>query len=219
MSDCSLIQFVYFDLGNVLVSFDPQRGCQQVAAWAGCQPEQVYEAVWESGLEEVFETGQCSPVEFTARIAAHLGGLEGRLQPSGAPLLDLISDMFSPIEQTLTVIQRLQKAGIRIGILSNTCHAHWDWIQRQGWPVASGWSEIDILSFEIGSMKPAAEIYAAAQQAAAVPAESIYFTDDREENVAGALRAGWQADLFRGPKDLHKRLGQLGVPAAAGAVE
>ncbi|WP_153555891.1 HAD family hydrolase [Roseimaritima sediminicola] len=206
MTPSAPIRFVYFDLGNVLVGFDPQRGCRNVAAWAGVSPAAVYRAVWDSGLEDQFEHGRLSPAEFARQVVRNLGLSESLLDRRGQPLLDLLSDMFTPLPEILPLVESLRRSGIGVGILSNTCHAHWDWIQRQRWPVCWGWSQKNVLSFEVGHMKPAADIYAAAQRQAGVPAEQLFFTDDREENVAGALAAGWQAAPFLGAQDLIRQL-------------
>ncbi|QEG43283.1 HAD family hydrolase [Roseimaritima ulvae] len=209
MNPSPAIRFVYFDLGNVLVRFDPERGCRNLAEWAGVTPAAVDKAIWASGLEEDFECGRVAPAAFAQRVAEALRVPVGRLDEQGQPLLDLVSNMFTPLAEMLPVIERLREAGVGLGILSNTCHAHWDWISRQGWPVCSGWSTADVLSYEVGQMKPAAEIYAVAQRRAGVPAEQIFFTDDRPENVAGALAAGWQAEVFRGAEELSTQLQRI----------
>jgi HAD superfamily hydrolase (TIGR01509 family) len=53
-----------------------------------------------------------------------------------------------------------------------------------------------VLSFEAEAMKPDRRIYDAAIQRAGVPADRIFFVDDREENVAGARAAGIDAVQF-----------------------
>ncbi len=211
------IQFIYFDLGNVLVQFDPARGCQNVADWAGVDPDVVRQAVWDSGLEDAFEHGQLSPLEFAAGVLGNLRHDAAAINSHGQPLLDLLSNMFTPLEEMVPLIEELQAAGMGLGILSNTCHAHWDWILRQQWPVAA-WSTTNVLSFEIKHMKPATEIYAAAERLAGVPPQTIFFTDDREENVAGARAAGWQTHPFQNPADLRQHLQSLGLLGSSGAV-
>lgn len=207
----STIEFVFFDLGNVLVHFDPQRGCRNVAEWAGVSPEAVYAAVWEAGLEDRFEQGQVTPQEFAVTVAESLGIALDQLDHAHQPLLDHLSDMFCPDPAILPVIEALQQQALRLGILSNTCHAHWDFIQRQGWSVADGWSELDVLSYEVGAMKPAPSIYAEAADRAGVAPEAIFFTDDRAENVEAARQAGWQAFPYHHPVQLRTDLRQCGV--------
>ena len=101
--------------------------------------------------------------------------------------------MFQPIESMASTVRNVLASGMRIGILSNTCAAHWDWIIRQAWSATEGPFEHTILSFEVGSMKPDVKIYVAAESAAAVPAERILFLDDKGENVAAAKQRGWNA--------------------------
>lgn len=45
------VRFVYFDLGNVLVSFDPQVACAAVAELFAVSPAEVDRAVYASGLD------------------------------------------------------------------------------------------------------------------------------------------------------------------------
>lgn len=202
------IEFVYFDLGNVLVDFDPARGCENVSRWAGVSAAAVQRAVWDSGLEERYERGELSCEQFAAAVCRQLS-----IDAQPGDLLDLVSDMFTPSRTILPVIQSLQQSGLPLGILSNTCHAHWDWIRRRRWPVASEWFQVAVLSYEIGCMKPAAEIYEAAAARAGVPPQSIFFTDDRVENVEAAGRAGWQAFVYENAAKLRSDLERCGVVA------
>jgi HAD superfamily hydrolase (TIGR01509 family) len=60
-------------------------------------------------------------------------------------------------------------------------------------------------------MKPAPEIYAAAAAMAAVAPEEIFYTDDRPDNVAGAIAAGYDAVLFQDVRQLARELRRRGV--------
>ncbi len=205
------IRFIYFDLGNVLVQFDPQQGCERLAGWLGVAAQDVRRVVWESGLQDEFEHGRISPPDFATRILIALDCNDVDLQPSGQPLLDFLSDMFTPLNQTLELVGDLQRQQIRFGILSNTCCAHWDWILRQPWDLPCRESVANILSFEVGAMKPQGRIYQVAQAAANVPPESIFFTDDRSENVAAATALGWQTHCFSDAFGLRNALRDRGV--------
>ncbi len=90
------------------------------------------------------------------------------------------------------------------GLLSNTNHAHWEWIVRQCYPVVEGWFEPIILSYQAKAMKPARAIYDHATRLAEVPPERIFFTDDRADNCEGGRAAGWQVVRFENAADLMK---------------
>jgi putative hydrolase of the HAD superfamily len=69
-----------------------------------------------------------------------------------------------------------------------------------------------VLSHEVGMRKPEPRIYAAALKLARVAKpEQALFIDDLKPNVAAARRAGLQAILYRGSRDLRRRLRALGV--------
>jgi FMN phosphatase YigB (HAD superfamily) len=190
------IEFVYFDLGNVLLSFDPARACRNLASRFKITDAQARAAVYESGLQDRFEHGQVSGEQFAEDIRQRLGSTE-----SAMPTLDVlnaVSDMFTPVAAMRGVLQKVRDQGCRVGLLSNTCHAHWDWIERQNYEVIDFQFDVTILSFEVGSMKPEEKIYGVAENAAGVKGDRILFLDDKQENVDAALRRDWHAVRFVG---------------------
>lgn len=197
-SNDSEIAFVYFDLGNILLSFDPQRACENVARRFAVPFQSAREAIYDSGLQTEFEQGRLEGEAFADQVRCALGK-DRRQLPTGE-LLDAISDMFDPVDSMPEALQAVRDAGVRVGLLSNTCHAHWDWIRRQRYPATEFRFDVTILSYEVGAMKPDAAIYEAAEQACEVPIHQLLFLDDRAENVAGALRRCWKAvECLGGP--------------------
>lgn len=195
------IQFVYFDLGNVLLFFDHERACQNVAALANCSPIEARQAIFESGLEDQYETGQLTDDQFHQAICQSLNA-----DVSLADLKRAVSDIFELNIKILPLLSGLYRSGIPLGILSNTCHAHWEFIHNQRYDMLFDFFEVDSLSYVIGSMKPDREIYQAAAEQAGVPPESIFFTDDKHENIEGAIAAGFDAVLFENPIQLGRDL-------------
>ena len=185
------IRFVYFDLGNVLVAFDPAIACARLAELLEVSPAEVDQAVYASGLQRRFERGEVSGAAFAEMLRGQFGCCESDV--ATAELLCAASEMFTPIDVMHETIRRVRRVGCRVGILSNTCEAHWDWITRQGYPLLREPFHERILSYEVGAMKPDPEIYEAAERAAGVAPEEILFLDDRPENVAAARQRGWRA--------------------------
>jgi putative hydrolase of the HAD superfamily len=199
------IRFVYFDLGNVLVAFDRNIACRNVAKLFAGDPAWVDEILHTGGLQNDLESGRVSEAEFADRLRVRMAtyaGKEALLSPSDADLLHAISDMFTPIDSMRSVLQNVRSQGIRIGILSNTCNAHWSWVQSQAYGVLEGPFDICVVSHEVRCMKPDRFIYETATEHAArisnaLP-EQILFLDDREENVLAAREHGWQAEVCLG---------------------
>jgi len=204
--------YVFFDLGNVLVHFDPLRACRNVAALVGCGPEDVEQEMYASGLELRYERGEFSDEEFVAALCQRLAVATVGAPVKTAEILEAMGRMFTPHTAMEEILASLQQRGVPMGILSNTCAAHWRWIQDQQWRVSSGWFRDAVLSYEVGCLKPEAEIYRVAASLAGVPAAKIFFTDDREENVAAARGAGWHAVLFTDPDQLRTDLAHFGIP-------
>lgn len=204
-----MIRFVYFDLGNVLAAFDPGRGCRNVSARWGVDQASVHREVWDSGLQQQFELGTIGSESFAAAVRRRLG-LPVAAAPT-AELLDRLSDMFEPVAGMAELVDQVRQVGLPVGILSNTCAAHWSWLRRQRYPALQGPLASVILSYEVGVLKPQAGIYAAAQRGAAVAADQLLFLDDRPEHVAAARDAGWHAERFTDAAQAHQWLRLMGI--------
>jgi FMN phosphatase YigB (HAD superfamily) len=212
------LKVLYFDLGKVIVDFSHERMCAQMAEVAGISPDEVWQALFgdaENKAAQIrYETGRISTEEFFDHFCAVT-----KTSPDRKRLADAVCDIFSPIWPMWELTRSLSAAGNRLAILSNTNPVQWDYITDGRFPLValdSAESAFDwaILSYEAQAMKPDAAIYEAAITRGGVAAEDVFFTDDREENVAGALAVGIDAVLFTGADDLQAQLQQRGVPGA-----
>jgi glucose-1-phosphatase len=193
--------FFYFDLGNVLLYFDHHLSMRKMAQVAGITPGQMHAIVMETPLQIEYETGRISSVTFVQRISDAIGR-----DLDISDILHAAADMFVPNSQILPVLERVKQLGIPMGLLSNTCEAHWNWIQELAYPQVMGWFGPVILSYEVHCMKPDSHIYAEAQRLCGASADKIFFTDDRADNVAAAVAAGWQAEVFVNADRLMKTI-------------
>ena len=198
--------FLYFDLGNVLLHFDHRLAATQMAEVAKLELDRVWDLVFATGdlLVEI-ETGRLGPQEFYEHFCRETGTRAdyGLLEEAGSAIFTVNAPM-------LPIITHLEAAGHRLGVLSNTSESHWRYIARQ-YPMIPRTFEPAALSFKAGVMKPDPAIYQYAADLAGVAPEEIFFTDDRAENVAGALRAGFDAVPFTGPADLARELRRRGL--------
>ena len=193
------IEFIYFDLGKVILNFDHELTCQQVALVANVSAEEVRRVLFQTDLQRRYETGLISSDQFYDEFSVATGSNSDK-----DALLLAGSDIFSlnrPIEPLITA---LSEGNIPIGILSNTCQAHWEFIVER-YAIVRRFSQA-ILSFEVKSMKPDQQIYREAIKAAGVRASKIFFMDDRIENVQGAKAVGMDAVLFRNADELAQQL-------------
>lgn len=187
-----MIKHLFFDLGNVLMFFDHERALRRISVKCGKPMELVHQAVFASGLEDRYETGLVSDEEFVNQVASDL---DFKFELNW--LLNACADIFEPNLAMLPALRHAKSLGLPMTILSNTCSAHWKWIELQRYPTVDGWFEQRILSYEEKSMKPSNEIYEAAEALAKVAPNQLFFVDDRRENVQAAADRGWNTIHFQ----------------------
>lgn len=194
-------RFVYFDLGKVLVHFDHQTAVEQLARLAGKPETLVRQVVFDSDLQTRYETGLVTGEQFATEVNQALGSTL-----STAEILEAISDIFSPNDPILDAINLVRASGVPLGILSNTCEAHWRWIMDRQWPMFGPWWSQIVLSYQVGGMKPASKIYEVCEQRVGCAGQNLFFTDDRIENIAAARERGWSTYHFTSAEILLERL-------------
>lgn len=194
-------EFFYFDMGNVLLDFDHEIACRRVAALTGLPADIVRHAIFQSGLELRYERGELTTEEFHAEFCQATGA---RLAVDELALA--CSDIFTLKAEMPAILAALQSAGRRVGLLSNTCDAHWRFVYPFRYPDMWRGFETFALSFELKALKPEPQIYRQAAALAGVPLEGLFFIDDRADNVTQALELGMDALLFESPGQLAREL-------------
>jgi putative hydrolase of the HAD superfamily len=198
--------FIYFDMGNVLLLFDHLLGCSQMSAVSGVPAEQVRSTLFDTGLELRYEAGELSTREFYDAFCEQTGA-----KPDYQALLRAAGDIFTVNASIIPVVGGLRAAGYRLGLLSNTCEAHWQYIQQYRYSVISEVFDVITLSYEVQAMKPDRKIFIAAAEKAGVPPEEIFFTDDVAGHVAGARAAGFDAEQYTTTPELVRQLRKRGL--------
>jgi len=198
--------FIYLDLGNVVVLFDRRRAFAGMAAVSGADQRLVEETVMAGGLQQAIERGDIGWPEFHAEFCRRTG-----TRPVSAALAQAASDMFTLNVPLLPIIARCRRAGVPLGILSNTCDPHWQFLVSRGYAILPGGFREVVLSHVEKAAKPDPTIYELAAARAGVPAERIFFCDDLPPHVAAAHRAGWDAEVFVSAPALAEQLARRGL--------
>ena len=198
-------KFIYFDLGNVVVHFDHQNMFRQIAQVSGVDAAQIEEVVLDRQLREAHETGRISGRELYDVFCRRTG-----TRPDYDALVRAGSDIFELNVSLLPIISQIRQAGYRLGVLSNTCAAHWEHCAGKFSIIAEAFS-VEVLSYRVGAVKPQAEIFAAAAEAAGCRPQEIFFTDDTLGHVAGARASGFDAVQYTSTPKLVADLRQRGV--------
>jgi len=199
-------RFLYFDLGRVLVDFSHEQMFAQIAAVAGVEPDRVERALREGDLNVRYECGEISTEQFYDEFCRAISK-----RPPMADLVAAASAIFSLKPSMVPVIAGLGAAGWPLGILSNTCEAHWKYCIERFRLLTDGLFRVHALSYEIGAMKPDAAIFRTAAELVGVKPEEIFYTDDLPGHVEGARAAGFDAVVYTSTPELVAELQKRGV--------
>jgi 2-haloacid dehalogenase len=198
------ITTVTFDLGGVLIDWDPRY---------------LYRTLFDDEAEmEAFLAEVTTPawnaeqdagrtwVEAVESLAAE--------HPKHRPLIEAYhlrwpETLGDAIQGTVDILAELRGAGIRLLALSNWSAETFP-VARERYPFL-GWFEGIVISGEVKAAKPDERIFRVLIDRHGVePAETL-FVDDNEPNVAAAAALGFATVRFTDPPALRAVLEQLGV--------
>ena len=198
-------QFIYFDVGNVILNFSHERSCRQVAELVGLDATAIEQRVFKSGLQNQYESGEITSEKFVSEMRH-----DSQERPSDDELIAAASDIFWVNREIVPLITALRMVNFPLGILSNTCAGHWQYVLKTS-PLVNSYFSKFILSHESKCMKPGPAIYRNAIEAAGLPPELIFFVDDRPENIEMAKRLGMDAHIYQNSSQVLRLLDNRGV--------
>ncbi len=183
---------VVFDLGKVLVDYDYSIAARRIAAQSRKSLDEVRVLIEQSRFIIDYESGRLTRGEFFEQVQAATG-FGGTLDEFGA----FFADIFTEIPPMIELHAGLRRRGVPTWIFSNTNDLAIEHVRRN-FPFYRNFDGY-ILSYEVGAMKPAPEIYAALEKLTGRRGADILYLDDRPENVAGGAARGWQTVLHQTP--------------------
>jgi len=182
-----MITAVLFDLGGVLLRFEPERIVENFGRAVGMTPEEIRD-IAIGHLKAEFETGALSPAGFRDAISMALN-----CALDEAEFVPLWSDAFEPNEPILEFFREVKKTR-RAYVVSNTDPYHMRWILDR-WPEVA---ECDgmALSYELGLRKPDPAFFEAAIERFNLTPTQCVLIDDLPENVEAGREVGFHAVLY-----------------------
>lgn len=193
---------VVFDIGNVLVQWQPDR------LYVTLIPDAADRARFmaTSGVNEMnLEIDRGAP--FREHIYAHAAA-----RPHQEQLIrawhDRWPQMFQPaIEGSIALLRLLRQRGVAVHALSNFGDQSFE-LACTIYPVLEEF-DIPVISGREGVIKPDPQIYRILEERSGLSGADLFFTDDKPENIGAARRRGWQTHLFRNADALALELAGL----------
>lgn len=193
---------IFFDLGNVLIFFDHQKMCQQVATVSGLQVEEVQNFM--NKYTDAYERGTITSAEIHKEICL----LAGKSIPF-QDLMEALSTIFEPNQPVIAIAEQLKEKGHPLFLLSNTCDAHFTFIKKE-FPFLQLFDGC-ILSYELGVRKPETHIYERALNIAGCQRGQCFYTDDLLPFVESARSMHIDAELYTTAQSLIEHLHARGI--------
>lgn len=191
------IKVALFDLGNVLIDFDYTISAQKISHFCSKCPEDIIKFFFGSAITTSFEEGKISPKDFFSNVKEMLG-----LRLSYEAFVPIWNEVFFLSAKNRSVFNLINnlKQYYKVALLSNTNTLHYEYLKKH-FPVFNIFDKV-FVSCELGLVKPDPLIYQKTLKALEVPAECVFYTDDRQELIKSARGLGLKAFVFNGVRQL-----------------
>ena len=205
MTDDAQIDSVLFDLGNVLIRWDPRSHYRDRFASVE-DMEHFLAEVTPPAWNHEMDLGKSFAQAIAERTA---------LYPQHAELLGEWKSQWErmlgdAIDESVTLLADVREAGYRIAALTNWSAETYP-VARERFPFL-GWFEDVVISGVEGIAKPDPAMFALVLQRTGFAAERTVFIDDNLPNVEGARAAGMHTIHFTSPQQCREALRLLGLP-------
>ncbi len=195
---------ILFDLGKVLIDFDFKRGYRELEGICPYPAAEIPTRLAPTGLVERFETGLVEPRDFVAEFSRILA-LNLEYDHFSRIWSSIFTDVLIPEDMLEALAARY-----RLVLVSNTNALHFEMLRRNYGHLLRHFHH-QVLSYEVGAMKPRPEIFRAAVERAGCRPEECFYTDDIAAFVEGARSIGIDAVQFESREQLQREMGARGI--------
>ena len=200
------IQAVLFDFGMVLSLPPDPAAWARMRAITGLSESDLYREYWAHRHE--YDRGALTGETYWHKAAKGAGITLDPVQLADLLVADV--DLWTQLNLPMVEwARRLQRAGIRTGILSNMPDAmeagivaKFDWLQA---------FDHNTWSHALKLAKPEPAIYTHAAEGLKTAPAHILFIDDRQDNIEAAITAGMQAIQYRDHDSFLREMNQRGL--------
>ena len=201
-----MIRNIVFDMGNVLVRFDPDLFMERFGVVEEDRPllrREVFKSLEWAQMDRGSLTDEEGATSMCRRLPARLAGtVEDLVCRWDLPILE--------IEGSFELVRELKELGYGIYLLSNASlrqHDYWPRVR------ASQYFDGTLISADVKIIKPQPEIYALLYREFSLKPEECFFIDDSNYNLEAAFNSGMPGAIFHGDMGkLREKLLEAGVP-------
>ncbi|MBO9450479.1 HAD family phosphatase [Tropicibacter sp. R16_0] len=204
------INAVIFDIGNVLIEWQPERYYDRVIGED--RRRAMFAEVDLHGMNDLVDQGH----HFTDTIyewAEKYPEWRDEIRMWHDKWIELATP---EIPQSVRLLRALRKRAVPVFALTNFGVQNFDYATTV-YPFLNEFDQLYV-SGRMQMVKPHAPIYQAVEQDCGLAPETLLFADDRIDNIEAAQARGWQTHLFDGPQGWATRLVAEGLLTESEAV-
>ena len=195
------IKFVYFDVGNVFMTFD--KVFTKVTKDFNLDMTKL-DLAYEK-YDTDFNLGKIDAPYVWAKLCDELNIKNGEKY-------NIIESWESDYESILPMHDLAKSIAktYKVGIISNYFRGYFEEAIKQKFIPEINFDSV-IISAEVGCKKPEEEIYKIAEEKCGYKGKEIFFIDDKKENLFTAATLGWQTFLldYKNPEKSCKEIGKI----------
>jgi FMN phosphatase YigB (HAD superfamily) len=186
-----MIKNIVFDLGNVLISFNPSEFLDKKNYPENIKTR-ILSDIFQSEEWKTLDNGDINTSEAIESIVSHSSLKKEEI----ALIFNLRTELIYPIDENVTLLPELKKRGFRLYFLSNFPGDIFEEIRSDYYFFK--YFDGGIISAEVNLSKPDIRIYQALiDKYSLIPEESL-FIDDIEVNVIEAQKTGMKGFITYG---------------------
>ncbi len=200
-----MIRNIVFDMGGVLIRFDPPHFIQRLGI-TGEDAALLHREVFRTVEWVKLDRGTITEEEAVARMCVRV---PSRLHDAVEKLVTMWDRPILPFEGMAELIGELKAAGYGIYLLSNAFAR-----QHEYWPRVPGSEYFDdtLISADVKLIKPDHAIYRMMLEKFGLRGEECVFIDDLPANIEAAVDCGLSGVVFHGDAAILRRdLRRLGI--------
>jgi putative hydrolase of the HAD superfamily len=198
-----MIKNVIFDIGNVLLNFEPKVYVQSKIIED--KVEEIYDSIFKSEEWPMLDRGTISEEEAKANIINRKIENEDFINS----VFENWYDILTPIEGSVEVLKKLKEKGYKVFYLSNFHLAAFEYVIKKYdfFELFDG----GVVSYKENLIKPEKEIYEKVIHNYKINPSETVFIDDMQENVKVAMKQGIKGIVLENTKNLRDELEKLSI--------
>lgn len=185
------IKAIFFDLGNVIIKFDPEVLVKGYAPYSKLDKPNLIDYVLESDNINRYMEGKMTSSQFYTKTKRLF-----KLDIKYSDFFNIWNSIFFGYPEMEDILKRIKKNNpeLKLVLISNTNEAHYEYLEKE-YGILGVFDKI-ILSHEVGLQKPHPDIFKEALDYAQCLPKDVFYTDDRLDLIEAARVLGIRAYQF-----------------------